>query len=163
MPVRVTAELIGSAEWLAALKRKTAAVGWATNRAAAESARMVERQIKLTLRTYTHPPGTPTPSPPGSPPALVTGDLMRSVKVRGPLPGRNAHVVRFQIGPTIVYSRIQELGGRVRRHNRGHMGPQVEGAYTRIPARPYVKPSVNAVRASVRRKFRSWWKEALKA
>lgn len=139
-------------------------MGKATERAAVEGMRVVERAVKRALRTYTHPPNTPTTSPPGSPPALVTGELMRSWRNRGPLPGRTRHQVRMEGGPTKVYSRIQELGGRVRRgEHQGLIGPVRESGYITLPPRPYVKPSVIAVRPQVRRVFVRRWSEALRA
>lgn len=89
-----------------------------------------EREIKQRLSLSSHPPGTPTPSPPGSPPSLVSGGLRRSVFEDGPREegaGRWVTVVR----PTAAQARIQELGGV---SGRGHR--------TRLPARPYVRPSV---------------------
>ncbi|MEU0516645.1 hypothetical protein [Streptosporangium sp. NPDC006007] len=88
-----------------------------------------EREIKRALRTYSHPRGTPTPSPPGSPPALVSGALRRSVKARRP---RQTGAARWEAhtAPSIVYSRIHELGGWT---GRGH------ASY--LPPRPYVAPS----------------------
>ncbi|RCG19119.1 hypothetical protein DQ384_38225 [Sphaerisporangium album] len=88
-----------------------------------------EREIKTTLRTYTHSKGTLTPSPPGSPPALVSGGLRRSVKARRP---RQTGAARWEAhtAPSIEYSRIQELGGWT---GRGHL--------SYLPPRPYVGPS----------------------
>jgi hypothetical protein len=161
--VEVSARLDGSAEWEAALLRKERAVDKATRKAVTEGLRVIERRGKLLLRTYTHPPGTPTTSPPGSPPALVTGNLMRSWVKRGPLPGRHRHEVRGEVGPTTVYARIQELGGRVRIHHRGQIGPQRETSYAHIPARPYVKPATDQSRPLVRRVFVRRYSEALRA
>ncbi|MEV0968516.1 hypothetical protein [Microtetraspora glauca] len=88
-----------------------------------------EREIKKTLRTFSHPKGTQTPSPPGSPPALVSGSLRRSVKAGRP---RQTGAARWEAhtAPTIVYARIQELGGRTGRNHA-----------TYLPPRPYVAPS----------------------
>lgn len=88
-----------------------------------------EREIKRTLRTYTHPKGTQTPSPKGSPPALVSGGLRRSVKARKP---RQTGTARWEAhtAPSIAYARIHELGGWAGRHHA-----------TYIPLRPYVWPT----------------------
>lgn len=155
------ADVRGVIPWDAAILAKMAAVDRATPRAMSEGLRIVERSVKKILRTYTHPEGTPTTSPPGQPPALVTGTLMRSVRTRGPYPGRRRYTYRGTVGPTAVYARIQELGGRVRARGRGHAGPQVEHSYTRLPARPYVKPATNRVRRDVRRVFANRWTAAL--
>lgn len=90
------------------------------------------------LRRYSHPPGTPTPSPPGEPPALVTGTLRRSVHATAPRqtgPGR----WEVEAGGSVVYARIQELGGVT---GRGHR--------TRLPARPYLRPAARRLSASGR-------------
>lgn len=148
----------GSAEWEAALDRKQAAVERITWRATAQAAAFVERQQKKILRTYTHPEGTPTTSPPGHPPALVTGNLMRSVRTSGPHRGRRPKQVVARIGPTAKYSRIQELGGRI--HNAFGKGLTVE-----LPARPYVEPVVQRLRTSgdIRRIYARHWRSGLLA
>lgn len=111
-------------------------------RGVAEAAHYLQGQIQGKLSLTSHARGTPTPSPPGHPPSLISGSLRRSVKVRGPRStgdGWEAHV-----GPTIVYGRIQEFGGMT---GRGHR--------TRLPARPYVGPatreSARTIRALIRR------------
>ncbi|WP_327088533.1 hypothetical protein OIE66_40495 [Nonomuraea sp. NBC_01738] len=99
-------------------------------RAAADAMALgAEREIKRTLRTSSHPRGTPTPSAPGEPPSLVSGALRRSVKAGRP---HQTGAARWEAktAPTIIYSRIQELGGRT---GRGHR--------TVLPARPYVGPT----------------------
>lgn len=84
-------------------------------------------------RRYSHPPGTKTPSPPGQPPALVTGRLRASVRKEPASGARQVGPHRFQtkVGPTTVYGRIQELGGRTGRNHA-----------TVLPARPAVMPAV---------------------
>ena len=148
------ADVTGLSAWDLALTRKFVAVERETNTAMRQSLRVVERSYKKILRTYTHPEGTPTTSPPGQPPALVTGELMRSVKPRGPYPGKRPYQTVGTVGPTKVYSRIQDLGGRVRR--RG-------GGYIRIPARPYANPGTDRVRPDVRRIFIVRWTVGLAA
>jgi hypothetical protein len=99
-------------------------------RAAADAMALgAEREIKRTLRTSSHPRGTPTPSAPGSPPSLVSGGLRRSVKAARPF---QTGAARWEAhtAPTIVYSRIHELGGRT---GWRHM--------TYLPPRPYVAPT----------------------
>jgi hypothetical protein len=99
-------------------------------RAAADAMALgAEREIKKTLRTSSHPRGTPSPSAPGSPPSLVSGALRRSVRAGRP---RQTGAARWETAtaPTIVYSRIHELGGWT---GRGHR--------TYLPPRPYVAPT----------------------
>lgn len=78
-------------------------------------------EVKRELAKSSHPPGTPTPSAPGEPPSMVSGALSRKVVVKRLVPGR------IQVGSTVVYARIQELGG-------------VAGHGAQLPARPYLKP-----------------------
>lgn len=92
---------------------------------------LVETEIKRQLTTSSHRRRTPTPSQPGQPPSLVTGTLRRSVRVTGPTAIPAGY--RAAIGPTQIYSRIQELGG-------------VAGRGAILPARPYVVPAVSTVR-----------------
>lgn len=89
----------------------------------------VERQTKVNLALKSHKRGTPTPSLPGEPPALISGALRRSVKISGR--GGRKGVYTGSVGPTMIYSRIQELGGVAGRNHRAS-----------LPARPYLKPAV---------------------
>jgi len=104
-----------------------------------------EREIKLTLSTSSHPPRTKTPSLPGEPPSLITGQLRRSV--RKTYSSGNAARWTTRVAPTAVYARIQELGGLT---GRGHR--------TRLPGRPYVRPALargeDKIRAAAVKAFR---------
>lgn len=145
-----TADVTGLPAWEMALTRKLVAVERATPVAMRQSLRIVERSYKKILRTYTHPEGTPTTSPPGEPPALVTGTLMRSVTPRGPYPGKRPHQTVGTVGPTAAYARIQDLGGRAGHKYR-----------SRLPARPYAQRATDRVRPDVRRVFVTRWTAAL--
>lgn len=135
-------EIRGDREAAAGLRGESAKVHAAMRRGVALAAHHLQSRIQTKLSLTSHAPGTPTPSPPGHPPSLITGSLRRSVKVRGPRStgdGWEAHV-----GPTIVYGRIQEFGGRTGRGHRTH-----------LPARPYVGPATResalTIRAIIRR------------
>ena len=94
-----------------------------------EGAKLVAQQAKANLEAWgSHPRGTPTPSAPDTPPAMIDGHLSRSLQPSGiVMGGLGAYE---EVGPQgIVYSRIQELGGE------GHKG--------HIPARPYLKPAID--------------------
>jgi hypothetical protein len=128
----------------------------ATYVATTQAAAYMERAGKRKLRTYTHPEGTPTTSPPGQPPALVTGNLRRSWRSTPARAGRKPHTIVARSGPTAVYSRIQELGGTVRIERADGRVITVE-----LPARPYVAPTLEAVRLPVRRIYVRRWTEAI--
>ena len=121
-------ELDGFDAMLAALRAIAGKVEAATPAGLARAAHHLEGAIKTELSRTSHPPGTPTPSPPGSPPSLVTGTLRRSIQVEGPIqagPGRWS----AKVGTGLVYSRIQEYGGTAGR-----------GAH--LPPRPYIAPAL---------------------
>ena len=99
---------------------------------------IVRRNVAVELTRKTHPPGTPTPSIPGEPPALVTGNLRRSAQDRAPQ--RLARGLwEAALRMTAIYARIQELGGWAGRNHSVH-----------LPARPYLAPAVKASVAAVR-------------
>lgn len=88
---------------------------------------VVEREVRAQLGKSSHAPGTPTPSPPGSPPAMISGRLRDSVIAK------EVDIGHVQVGATTVYARIQQLGGL---SGRGH------ATYT--PPRPYLEPALEA-------------------
>lgn len=139
-------QISGSRDWRAALERKARAVDMATRDATILAGHHIERAVKLSLRTYTHERGTPTPAPPGGPPALVSGALFRSVRTSLTTQIRRG-VYRVRVGPTMEYARAQELGYRPRN----------------LPARPYQKPVTRAELHAVRRFYRELWAGALRA
>lgn len=130
----------------------------------------IERLVKDYLRTYTHPEGTRTPSPPGGPPALVSGNLRRSWRNIPPHLGRRPYTVEGGGGPTAVYSRIHELGGtiirtRPPRTDLTRTSATTEGATVhriRIPRRPYVRPMLLVGRRQVRRIHIDQWTRAVR-
>jgi phage gpG-like protein len=113
-----------------AIESMLAALPAVTETATIQVALIAQREIQNQLRLTSHPKRTPTPSQPGNPPALVAGNLFRSITTVGP--ATVAGYVSMQVGPTMIYSRIQELGGMA---GRGHL--------SKLPARPYVRPGVD--------------------
>lgn len=105
---------------------------------------LIETSIKEQLRKSSHQKGTPSPSSPGQPPSLITGNLMRSMALRGPVGGDGRYT--GSVGPTSVYSRIQELGGLCGRNRT-----------VRLPARPYVKPGAEEAIPKVHAAFITAW------
>jgi phage gpG-like protein len=106
----------------------------------------VANQQRTLLNLGSHPPGTPTGSAPGSPPWRISGHLRNSVRVRRALP-KGADKWTGSVGPTAIYGRIQELGGRA---GRGH------SVY--LPPRPSLKPAWALVRPTLSSKFRTAWR-----
>ena len=104
--------------------------------AAATLASEGAKEIRGQLTKRSHPPGTPTPSPAGQPPARVSGRLANSVITVQPVPA-GAHRWVSMAGPHgVVYARIQDQGGRAGvRHS------------ATLPPRPYRVPAARALRA----------------
>lgn len=104
----------------------------------------------VTLSRFVSVPVSQTPSPPGSPPASMTGALRRSITcTRGASGGMVASAI---VGPHTIYARTQEFGevhhGRPRMYLwLRYIGAEevvIRGWRKRvvdIPARPYVRPS----------------------
>lgn len=114
-------EMTGLEAMLAAMEMQQTRVKNAAREGVADALHHVEAIMKALLSRTSHPPGTPTPSPPGSPPSLVTGNLRRSVQVDGPRQQGDSWVA--DVGPTAHYAMYQELGTR------------------HLPARPFIAPA----------------------
>jgi phage gpG-like protein len=105
------------------------------------------------LTRYSHPPLTRTPSPPGGSPARITGTLGRSLVATPPL--TKAGWASTTIGGTVIYARIQELGGVINaKTSKGLFWIDEHGGHraksVRIPARPYLGPTTAKLVASGR-------------
>lgn len=140
-------ELNGVEAMLTALRTIGGRVAAATPDGLARAAHHLESMVKVELSRTSHPPGTPTPSRPGSPPSLVSGALRRSVQVTGPTetgPGTWTATV----SPDIVYGRIQEMGG-------------VAGRGAHLPARPYMRPGLVAAMPGMHALIKQAWADAL--
>ncbi|HEX5997272.1 MAG TPA: hypothetical protein VFY84_19200 [Jiangellales bacterium] len=148
----IKVDVEGGRDWGAALRIKGAAVTAATRYATAEAGREVKRGMVRRLTMRRHPPGTPTPAPPGGPPAAVSGKLADSVAVGTVRRGFGRGVYEVIVAPHRVYARIQQQGGRTGRNHA-----------TVLPARPYLKPRTRAEMESVKRIYLRAWREAIKA
>jgi hypothetical protein len=94
-----------------------------------------QRGIRAQLTKRSHPRRTPTPSPAGQPPAKISGELARGVvTIRAVQVG--PHRWSSAAGPTAVYARIQDKGGRA---GRNHAAT--------LPPRPYMAPAERAMSA----------------
>lgn len=120
----------------------------ATRSATSDGLKLLKRRAHGKLSVYYHPPGTPTPSSPGQPPARITGRLRDSLTSTGPTATGSGFT--GQLGPTRVYSRIQELGGQA---GRGHS--------ITIPPRPFLAPTVRDAREDLRCQYIEAWRRAL--
>jgi phage gpG-like protein len=112
----------------------------------------------VTLTRFQSVPVSQTPSPPGAPPASMTGTLRRSITcTRGAGGGMHASAV---VGPHTIYAATQEWGDEDRRGNpRMWLWLHYIGPYevkrrgwvkerVKIPARPYMRPSRDDVIAN---------------
>lgn len=121
----------GADEALAKLRRMRERTPAAAQAAAVAMGAVAMREVQRQLSLSEHDPGTATPSQPGEPPSLITGQLRRSVIMK---PKGRAHV---QVGATTVYARIQELGGDAGRNHATH-----------LPPRPYLKAALEKLAES---------------
>lgn len=144
----INLQVTGADDLAAALDQVKRRVHQATRRAVTTAMGQVHEQTQVLLSLTSHPPGTPTPSPPGAPPSRVTGHLLGSLSPTGPIDSGGS--VTGRLGPTAVYARIQELGGVT---GAGHR--------TRLPPRPYLRPAYRLVRGRISRTFADAWRSAL--
>lgn len=121
----------GITECIAALQGMAARVDAATPVALEQGMDLLEGRARSNLSRYSHQRGTPTPSPRGQPPALISGKLRGSFR-QVPPEQHGPGVWSGVVGPDTVYARIQEEGGMA---GRGHR--------TRIPKRPYLRPAAD--------------------
>jgi phage gpG-like protein len=135
--------MTGGPEFVAALGKQILAAAAVTEIAVKAAAEVVQRKTVDNLMLQEHPRGTPTPSSPGEPPAMISGTLKASVTVT-PVTVSGDGNFEARVGPTAVYARIQELGGTA-----GH-GAQ-------LPARPYLEPAVAEVKTEVHAVFEAHW------
>lgn len=144
----VTVAVDGADEFCAALDALEQRLTSATRKATKDGMALLQRRAHSRLSRYYHPPRTPTPSPPGEPPARINGHLRGSLTPTGPVPTGSGF--SGQVGPTAVYSRIQELGGRAGRNHS-----------VTLPPRPYLAPTVRDARDDLRRLYVEAWTRAM--
>jgi phage gpG-like protein len=142
--------ITGVRELKGALAAMVARQNAATLSGLTKSAHLLEREIKVQLSLNSHQADEPTTSAAGEPPALVSGDLRRSIQVEDATSlggGRYS----TEVGPTIVYGRIQELGGQTGRRHA-----------TTLPPRPYVAPALEKMQPVMREVMKAAWRAALR-
>lgn len=138
----------GLDEFAAALDALQQRMQSATRKATADGIKLLERRTHGELSRYYHLPGTPTPAPPGRPPARISGHLRGSLSPTGPIPTAGGY--SGSLGPTAAYSRIQELGGQAG-HNHS----------VTVPPRPYLAPTVWESRNDLRDLYLEAWQRAM--
>lgn len=126
-----------------------------------KAAHLLERDIKASL-SETGEPGSQgrdskgkftkrsggASSAPGTPPHLQSGDLRRSIQVDDPV-GLGGARWSVEVGPTVEYGRIQELGG-------------VAGRGAVLPPRPYVAPALERMGPAMAAVMREAWRAGLR-
>ena len=117
---------------------------------------MVQNAIKTGLGAHGSGKGG-TPSPAGSPPAVQTGALRRSIQVdRSQVETK----LRVRIGTGLRYARIHEYGGTITaKHAPALVFEVAPGEIRRVksvrlPARPYLRPGLKKSKRKVRLAFR---------
>lgn len=110
---------------------------------------LAERETKINLMRRSHPRGTKTPSPPGEPPAMITGHMARSVRT-GPATPAGRYRWEGKTGATVVQARIQQLGGWAGRGHRSY-----------LPPRPYLVPLSRSARSRMTREIKKRWSEVI--
>jgi hypothetical protein len=146
--VDVSVSMEGVDEFSAALDALAQRMHSATRKATGDGIKLLQRRTHGRLSRYYHPPNTPTPSPPGEPPARISGHLRGSLKPTGPIPTGTGY--RGELGPTAVYGRIQELGGQAGRNHS-----------VTLPPRPYVAPTLRDSRRDLRALYVDAWAHAM--
>lgn len=139
--------LVGLEEMLGTLHTQMDTVRGMTPDLLDDAVEMVRWQAVNLLSLTSHEPGTPTPSAPGDPPSMISGDLAASV-VPSEIVG-DGDTWTVEIGPTTVYGRIQELGGICGK-----------GYKTALPPRPYMLPAVELSIGAISEVFGSGWADA---
>jgi phage gpG-like protein len=125
-----------------------------------------ETAVKVTLTSSSHTAGTTTPSDPGQPPSLITGNLRRSVhrttaRVTGP------GMARCALGAMAKYAAVHEFGPvTIHARNFPQLGNPKVGFFGRevtIPKRPYVVPAMKLYQQSgmARQVCEAAWMDAM--
>lgn len=151
-------------DWEARIDQWVPLASEAGRRASEEGAHEIKHAAQALLTAVSHVAGTRTPSPPGSPPAMISGALAGSLAVDMDADGVAS------VGPTDVarsfngpYGRFLELGGI----HEGHMhwtedGQEHFATVLYKHGRPYLEPATTEVVDSGRltRIYERHWAEA---
>ena len=155
----------------AALDRLVAAAVQSTPVAVAQAAVIVQGRAR---DNASHRPG----------PNVISADLRRSIitgagATAGPMVPGVARLGPFLwssvVGPTVIYGRIQELGGHVYPHHMARSGSgrpgmlswivdgrRIYARHVYIPARPYLSPALASSQGAIEQRFYDIWGAALR-
>ena len=105
-------------------------------------------EVKRRLTERSHPRGTRTPSPPGSPPAKESGDLAASVSMD---PATTPVVATASVSPHTIYDAVQEYGDTIHVRNAKYMHFWYDGEYFAktvvVPERSYMRSTLELMLA----------------
>ena len=151
----------------------------ATELGMADAGQSVSGQTKRNLSLSAHAPGTRTPAPPGGPPSLISGDLRRSVRASDVT--RTGYRFHVRVGATMIYARIQQMGGDIYPHHMARSwggefnfagrpgmlswmsgGKRIYARHAHLPARPYL-PGAEMSATLARDALVRRWSEALRS
>lgn len=141
-----------AAEVAARLRAVAVLAESAAPRAAVQAlGRTGEVMAKLTLSFNAHSLGTPTTAPAGGPPGLISGALRRSV-ARTPAVPTGPATWSQALGSVIHYAAVHEFGPvTITAKNFPVLGNPTVGFFGKsvtIPARPWMKPTVEKLISS---------------
>ncbi len=121
----------------------------------AESAVVAQRSVRQMLnRRQSNRTSGKGSSPPGQPPAKMTGALGRSIQIDSS--DLRDKVPSVRVGTSLVYAAIHEFGGIIRAKRVPRLVFKIGGELVmvksvRMPKRPYMRPGFKAAERKVRR------------
>ena len=134
--VRITVDTAGTDNQLIVL---SVMLREAVKRGSHKGAEAIKNRAQELLSALSHAPETRTPSPPGSPPARISGELADTIRVT------DFGVDGSDVGPTAHYGRFLELGGIHEGNMRWFEDGQLHEAKMLVKApRPYMLPAREA-------------------
>lgn len=162
----ITVRIGGLSPLIAAIERVKQQIDAATRDATEESADMLQRDARANF-LGSHAPGWHHVGA-GDRPNEVSGDLQRSIRFLTPTVQVGPATYMNRSGPTMVYSRVIELGARITPKEAkmlswfdAQMGVQRFESGVTIPPRPYFAPARNSLPPKMYEIFKTKWSGAL--